>query len=340
MTANMNDDFQAKDELLSRLLEQAPVRPQPRTQAKDDAFRALHQQWSQQVSMRRQRQRRGVFALAATLIVGVGAVFMLPRSAPPPVQVASLARVVGPAPQIIDGNGLPLSVSGHSIVMMTGQSLATGPSTRVALAWHDGGSLRLDVGSRIEWVSDTEVRLIDGALYFDSGVASDGARHSPKLGVRTTVGVVSHLGTQYLIEQAGEQVAISVREGRISVQGEKLQEVVVAGQQIRTSGSGDPSQRAIGQLAQPWDWVASVAPPFSVKPQSTARELIDWIARETGRSVVYAPGARAEARATPLINFEALSASSSTIAVLQSATNLEFELTGDQVRVSVRTASP
>ena len=44
---------------------------------------------------------------------------------------------------------------------LEGERLATGPATRVALRWHDGGSLRLDSSSRLELVSDRR-RATDG----------------------------------------------------------------------------------------------------------------------------------------------------------------------------------
>src|SRR6185295_18258125 len=93
-----------------------------------------------------------------------------------------------------------------------GETLTTGAEGLVALRLLDGVSLRLDHDTRIEFVDDSQVNLLDGAVYVDAGTTPHASR---SLRVSTPAGVVWHVGTQYEARIVNGATRIRVREGRV-----------------------------------------------------------------------------------------------------------------------------
>jgi ferric-dicitrate binding protein FerR (iron transport regulator) len=184
---------------------------------------------------------------------------------------------------------------GELRALTEGQRLATGPGSRVALRWHDGGSLRLDESSRLEFVSASAVRLTAGNLYFDSAV-DDGGSAAPELAVQTPAGEVVHIGTQFMVSVASDEVVVSVREGQVSVTSDGFGLVIAANEELDLRADGTHDVAAIDGYGERWRWAADVAPPIELDGRTTF-DVIAWAARETGRIVVYeSPLAETSAR--------------------------------------------
>ena len=181
-----------------------------------------------------------------------------------------------------------------------GERLATGADTRVALRWHDGGSLRLDSSSRLELVSADAVRLTAGSLYFDSVGGAEGVA-APALAVQTPAGEVVHIGTQFMVTVAGDEVVLSVREGQVKVTGDGFELVVDTNEELDLRADGTREVTAIDGHGERWAWAADVAPQIELDGRTTF-DVVAWAARETGRRVVYAdvdgPNASPRRRAT------------------------------------------
>lgn len=170
-----------------------------------------------------------------------------------------------------------------------GAVLETSASTgRAALKLSDGGSLRLDADSRVRFTTATAVVLDRGAVYFDS----EGRRGS-EVEVRTTLGMVREIGTQFevrlLAEEGGEStLRVRVREGRIIMRhGQESQEAGV-GEELARSDDGSFERRSVDLHGPHWNWVVEMAPVPKVEGEAL-QMFLDWFAREGGWTLEYDP---------------------------------------------------
>ena len=318
---------------LALLLGRAGARERPRPAAESAAFETLRAQWRSRVA-RRQRRRT---ALAAGSVAAASALIGLYvwLQSPAPIAPAVLAAV-----EHVEGSDItwrddrtqaqPL---GALRALSEGQRLATGSGSRVALRWHDGGSLRLDENSRLEFVSATAVRLTAGNVYFDSAIVDGGSPAPPRLAVQTPAGEVVHVGTQFMVSVASDEVVLSVREGQVRVTGDGFELVVAANQELDLRADGTREVAPVDGHGERWAWAADVAPQIALDGRTTF-DVLAWAARETGRRVVYAtPTAQTRALEDVLHGVDRRSPSG-ILSLLPHLTNLGYEVRDDVIVVS------
>ena len=219
----MNQEQDLRSErALEELLGEAEPRALPPQQDEEVVRQAVRAEWDR-VSTRRIRTRRVTqFALAASVLLAV---------------FVSLNALRGP----FDGNRLEQVASiqkqfGVITILSDGEAIQTGMESGLTLAWNDGGSLRLDQNTHLEFVSGTEIYLQSGRIYFDSmpsgvpTVISD--PDTAKLTIRTDVGTVRHYGTQFITQVNGDELSVLVREGRVSIEGARVNETASVGEKL------------------------------------------------------------------------------------------------------------
>jgi ferric-dicitrate binding protein FerR (iron transport regulator) len=107
--------------------------------------------------------------------------------------------------------------------------------------------------------------------------------------VRTVLGDVRHLGTQYLASFERGELEVAVREGVVALQGTQAAEpraTAAAGEQLRLSAAA-PQRIERGVVAAAdarWDWIETVPAPLDIEGLSLDR-FLQWYGRETGREV-------------------------------------------------------
>jgi ferric-dicitrate binding protein FerR (iron transport regulator) len=324
---------QQSDELVV-LFEHVATRERPSGAAEAAAFTALHSEWRRNTLARR-RRRVASFAAAAAASLAVAAVGYLVLTRPTATietALATIEQVEGDDVTWRDDRSQAQALGGRR-VLEGGQRLATGPASRVALRWHDGGSLRLDAESRVEFVSKGALRLSAGRLYFDSAVEVTG-RPAPILAVQTPAGEVVHIGTQFMISVAGEEVVLSVREGQVKVTGDGFELVVAANQELDLRPDGTRRTSPIDGYGPAWEWATDIAPPIELDGRS-AFDVVAWAARETGRRVVYETQiAEMRARDNVLRGVDRREPDG-ILALLPHLTDLAYEVRGEAIVVSV-----
>jgi ferric-dicitrate binding protein FerR (iron transport regulator) len=171
-------------------------------------------------------------------------------------------------------------------LLSDGHVVETGPESGLALAWNDGGSLRLDQNTHVEFESSSEIFLQSGRLYFDSmpggvpTVITDPDR--AKLTIRTDAGTVRHFGTQFIAQTDGDELSVLVREGRISVEGTGVIETASAGQKLTITRKGQPLVNAVEVSGDGWQWIEKTSPSFTLDNRPII-EFLTWVSRETGQ---------------------------------------------------------
>jgi len=284
----MNDFDQStsvpSDDALEQLLKRAAPRPTPSESDEAAVRHAVRAEW-RRVSSARQSHRRVLnYAIAATVLIGVFTAFSTFRTSPiETVQVATIEKSFGSI--YLLGEKSELRETEDLSSVLSAQTIVTGAEAGMALAWANGGSLRVDENTRLEFTTDNSVFLKSGRLYFDSEpsaiVAGTGASGSDGFVVNTDYGEIAHIGTQFMSGVDTGGLTVSVREGQVGVDGTYHRHVATSGQQVTFSGRQQPTVLSLSAHAKEWNWVGRTSPPADVDGKPIY-EFLQWVHRETG----------------------------------------------------------
>jgi len=276
------------DDAVEALLEKAVPRALPPDQDEKIVRDAVQAEWQAVTSKHRTRRRITYFAIAATVVLGFAVSFnalqVTDVQAP---QVATISKSHGSIYLLGEQSELHEMRDLSSIT--AGQIIETGGNAGIGLAWGNGGSLRVDQNTRIEFKSPELVYLDWGRIYFDSQASQlVAAIKESAFEIQTEHGSVKHLGTQYMTGVDSSELTVSVREGRVEVDGAYVDKAVaLAGQQLTVTGGARPSVLDIDGYGAAWDWVEATAPNVNMNGRSTF-EFLQRIGRETGLIVKFA----------------------------------------------------
>ena len=280
------DAIQPGDAGIEELLRQVGARDEPAAEMMQEVQAAVHAEWQSMLQERRQRRRIVIFGVAASALLAVGVATLGVRYlGPAPTRVAQITRIDGHLrvrPQAQATRELALSQG-----VSTGETLQTDDRSRAALQFGDSVSLRLDHSTIVQIASAEELVLTAGALYVDSGADS---RALQALTIRTDAGSVRHIGTQYQVRAHADEMEVSVREGRVMIANAAGTSSGVAGDKIRVTPRGEVVRGTVAAHDPVWQWAAHAAPLFDINDRTFAA-FAEWVARETGRKVVYASSA-------------------------------------------------
>jgi hypothetical protein len=194
-----------------------------------------------------------------------------------PTRDVLVARIVDVTGQVWNERA-PLTTGG---VLAVGDELRTSSGGRIAVVYR-GADLRCDVDTVLR-LGEGEIDLVRGSLYVDA------LRGAGKVRVKTPFGVVSHLGTQFIVSVQPALMTAAVREGRIALStdgqiheftADRQGAVHVAVAEGRVTSTSMPRHDGV------WAWVNTVAPAPSFE-RRPASALLEWYARETGRVLHY-----------------------------------------------------
>lgn len=269
---------------LEELLKHASPRPVPLPDDEAVARAAVRDEWRQVTARRRSRRRVVQYAVAATLLVGIFGVLNILRTPPvDTVRVASIEKSIGAV--FVLGEQSELREVDNEAPLYSGQTIVTSSDAGLALAWVNGGALRIGANTRIEFTDRHSVFLQSGRVYFDSlpdgmgaGVDDDDA---PGFILRTELGDVFHVGTQYMGEVVDNALVVSVREGEVLVDGKFYERTIASGEQVSMAGRQQPTVLNVSRFGDAWEWVNRTMPPRDADGE-TVYEFVAWVSRELG----------------------------------------------------------
>lgn len=283
---------------LEDLLRHASPRLAPSQEDEAVVREAVHAEWLELTGRRQARHRVLRYAIAATVLLGVFAGFNIFRApVVEVVQVASIQKSIGPVYLLAEEAVLHETSDLSNI--MSGQTIVTGDDAGLALAWGNGGSIRIDENSRVEFTDDESVFLAKGKIYFDSLPSSLVARavagDAPVFTLRTDLGDIRHVGTQYMTEVGPDTLIVSVREGEVAIDGKFHEQNVLSGNKATMAGRQRPSTLNISRFGEAWSWVNRITPPIDADGVSDY-EVLTWACREIGLEPDFTDSAEAVAR--------------------------------------------
>lgn len=279
---NMSDkEARGGEDPVEAILKKGGRRLAPPTEDERAIREVVRGEWLALIDQRRTRQRRMGFAAAASLIVAATVLFtMLPQDRADPDPVASIDKSAGTIYLLVE-NSERVELPGAATVY-SGQVIQTGPDGSLGLGWGSGGSLRITRDTRIEFIDRETVFLHRGRVYFDSRAGTESSR----LVIDTELGSVAHRGTQYMASVDTEELVVSVREGRVHVDGRYHERTAVAGKQVRLRGTARPVVVDLPAHGELWSWTEALSPGIDLDNRP-AYEFLEWVGRETGHRVVF-----------------------------------------------------
>lgn len=250
---------------------------------------AVHAEWRQQTRARARRilMFRSLGALAAAALVLLGVRLAVRDDVVMPTPGRELASI-----EVLSGFVRPISAS-QSAARATalkigdrireGEGVDTSRDGQAALRLAGGASVRMDRGTRLTLVSDTEMVLDAGAIYVDSGEKPG----SGALEIRTKLGVVRDIGTRFEVRLAEFGLRVRVRDGLVRLSRDRRSYDAQRGNELTLDMEGGILRRTVPVHGTQWAWAAGIAQPFELEGRSL-RDFLDWIAGENGWSVRFA----------------------------------------------------
>ena len=285
---------EADEQSLELLFRLASSRPEPPEADVRQVRDAVHGEWQAVTGARRWRRRAVVLAAAAGVVLTISMVLVNQRPEPTVPELDIMARVerisgqVQVFAQASGGDGAALAAQ---MPVYVGQTLRTGGDSGISLRLNGGISLRLDQQTVVVLDDGEGIELRSGRVYVDTqspgSAAPDPGR---ELLIHTDLGVISHLGTQYMVLRSGDWLRVGVRQGGVRIddagEGDTASVIVPTGQELSLDHAGEQVLAPLNAYGPEWLWAEKLAPEFDLDGRTMA-EFLDWVASETGLDVAY-----------------------------------------------------
>jgi hypothetical protein len=292
-SSTSGNETATEDDAVAELIRLAGWRESPPLERAERIRAAVRTQWRSQVKGRRRMHvtwAAGALAAAAVatwLLVAPPRLSVIVPAPAPPLKIES---IVGEVRALDAASGAPeggrLLHRGDAVEV--GKVLETGDTGRVAFGSRSGPLLRLDASSRVRVLPDAVVALDRGAIYVDTGPA--GGSTAAALIVRTPLGVLQHVGTQFEVRLGEGALRVIVREGAVRFKGRSGARLLERGSELNVDASGAISTDTVSPSDPEWDWIEAVTPMPDLEGR-TLRSFLDWAARERGLELAFADAA-------------------------------------------------
>jgi len=260
----MDETNSNSDDAIAALVRLAGRRPPVPEDAARRVREAVHDEWMQTISRRRRTRWIG----SAAAVAAAAVMIVILRITPSTPQ---------PAPQrIVVAGG---QTNGAVIYANDAYEVANGSTA--SLAWGNA-ILRLDGGTRVRIASARELSLDRGAVYVDSKNAG--------VLIRTPIGIVRDIGTQFEVRLAADRMRVRVREGRVDLQHGGATHSATAGIELDADARGGVTEHSIARNGAEWDWVVRAAPPIHLDGRTLA-EVVTLVTRDEGVEPVWSDAA-------------------------------------------------
>jgi ferric-dicitrate binding protein FerR (iron transport regulator) len=286
-----------REDSMAQMLRLAGLRPEVAPERTARVRDAVHAAW--QANRRRAIRRKvvigGIGLAAAALILFAirSRAPVVPSLTPAPETIARSERVIGTPHLERHGEreriGTVVSIS-PGLRVQGGDVIGTDSSSAVALTTTDGTSVRLDVGSRVRWVSARSIDLLQGRAYIAT------ARGASGFEVHTPFGTLHDRGTRFEVRLEVHSLRLRIRDGLVELKNRNQTVLAQAGQETVVSSSGVET-KPLATYGDEWAWTDHLRPPFDIDGRTLA-DFLEQLAGEQGWSLRYANDELEQAAAT------------------------------------------
>jgi ferric-dicitrate binding protein FerR (iron transport regulator) len=313
---------------LERSLESGLRRPPLTDEAYARIRSAVAAEWRATIRPRSRWALRGWGGIAASLAAATLVVMVWLRPSAEPAVLGSVAIVESGGLESRSALFLPRSL-GVGAVLRAGEMLTARGSVLVKLK--GGGTLRIARGTQFEAIAADEITLHEGEVYVDM---PPNLPRAFAFVVRTPVGLIEHLGTQFDVAAVGHEVRIRVREGRVRLRRGSDAETAAAGTELVVPKSGPTSRHSISTHGGQWSWIEALEPEYTIEDRKLV-DFLEWAARETGLELSFVDDrARNVAEQTRLHGSVRGMPPAAALEMVLKTTSLRYELEADVIRVS------
>lgn len=228
-------------------------------------------------------------ALAASILLAV--TFLLRPGLVDAPLVGVIVRI-----NVAPGTHAPSVRKGDTV--RAGDTLHTADGTLLSILLPEGTSLRLASNTSLQLDEQRGFTLLAGEIYADSGHLVSG---TSALEIRTGLGLITDVGTQFLVSYRDEVLNIAVREGRVDVRNTHATYATPAGSRLTLQAAGDVVRGDISATDNAWNWVVDVAPAFDIENRSLL-EFLTWVSRETGKELIFTDKKSRDAAMTAVLH--------------------------------------
>lgn len=314
------------ERIVERLMRLAGPRATPDPAARARARAAARDAWRETVTAR-ERRRRFMWLVPAAAAAAVLLSVLLSRIDRQPMPPADVAWVVRGELEV-RRDGSPDTRAAAGDVLRAGEAIATAPGATSALRLAGGGELRLNADTSLRLVALRRFGLDSGHVYVDTGGPSD-----PPLAIETAAGLVRDIGTRFDVRIVGGRLRVRVREGTVALEREGIRTMAGAGQQLVASPAGALDVARTETYGPDWNWITLAAPPFTIEG-ATLESFLDWIERESGRSVGFdEPDLRRSAGPARLHGSIAGLTPEEALGVVLPASGLSYRIEGGRILI-------
>jgi len=310
-----------RDDSVARLMTLAGLRPVIPAELEARVYADTRKIWRRTLPAYRRKKWIRPLAIAASLLMV--ATFSLRFGHLKAPRLGTIARVSTDLGTVVRGIRVGRRVR-------VGDILQTGDDHMLNIAMANGTSLRLATNTTLRMDSKRSFTLLAGEIYADSG---DSQKPDKGIEVRTKLGVITDVGTQFMVSYANTALSVAVREGRIDVNGGQDTYSALAGQRLIMQASGDVINDRIGAMDSAWDWTLKVASAFDMENKNLL-QFLEWVSRETGKKLVFASDAVRQA-ATETILHGSISDLTPTEAAASVLASNAFDYTPQEMSIFV-----
>lgn len=238
-------------------------------------YRSVRREWNKTRARARPRLRRMGFgfAMAASILLAVAIFYQPEPAAPVHLPLGTIVKTLGSVPGSL--------ASGQTI--HANDEIATGSDAGLSILLANGTSLRVDSDTRLELLTPSEMHLLAGRVYADTG---DHIYRANGLRIIADEAMVTDVGTQFSVFFTDGALDVAVREGRVDVATDGQELIAVAGERMLVEQDGTVQTQQLEAHDTYWDWATGLAPAYELDNRSLL-DFLRWAARETGRELVF-----------------------------------------------------
>ena len=250
------------------------------------------------INRRKRRVRVARWASASVAILVLTVLLFPTRTPPVPVSI-QVVSVNGDSSLYTGEVGFePLSPGRR---LSPGSRITTGEDAYTAINF-GGHDLRLNTGTTIQILEDG-LRLTAGEVYVSSELATSGRTFT----VRTALGDISDIGTQFTVSVNESGLSSSVRRGIILLTtptGEYRAEATAQGSsRISLDKGAKINVQSTEHSSKEWEWIYYSGPEFKLEGRSV-HDFLQWSSRETGLDIQYKTNSAEVYARTTILNGE------------------------------------